>query len=65
LGGISLDAFEQDWESAGSSSAEFEIISEASRRLPDEIKKRRPAIPWAKVAGCESALNFDPIQIDM
>ena len=28
----------------------LEIISEASRRLPDEIKARHPEIPWIDVA---------------
>lgn len=28
----------------------MEIISEASRRLPDEIKARYPRIPWREMA---------------
>jgi uncharacterized protein with HEPN domain len=29
----------------------LEIISEASRRLPDELKVRYPAVPWQRIAG--------------
>jgi uncharacterized protein with HEPN domain len=29
----------------------LEIISEASRRLPDERKERHPAIAWKQMAG--------------
>jgi uncharacterized protein with HEPN domain len=29
----------------------FEIISEASRRLPKPLKARHPAIPWTDIAG--------------
>jgi len=29
----------------------LEIISEASRRLPDELKARHPAIAWKEMAG--------------
>ncbi len=29
----------------------LEIISEASRRLPDELKARHPAIAWKQMAG--------------
>jgi len=33
----------------------LEIISEASRHLPSELKERHPAIPWPAIAG---ARNF-------
>ena len=29
----------------------LEIISEASRRLPAELKARHPAVPWQEIAG--------------
>lgn len=29
----------------------LEIISEASRRLPTEVKARHPEIPWSDMAG--------------
>ncbi len=29
----------------------LEIISEASRRLPEELKTRHPSIPWRRMAG--------------
>lgn len=29
----------------------LEIISEASRRLPDDLKARHPSIPWKRMAG--------------
>ena len=31
----------------------LEIISEASRKLPAEIKARHPGIPWTEMAGAE------------
>ena len=34
----------------------LEIISEASRHLPDELKARHPEIPWPKVAGIGNVL---------
>jgi uncharacterized protein with HEPN domain len=36
-----------------------EIISEASRHLTDELKARRPEIPWQKVAGIGNVLRHD------
>jgi uncharacterized protein with HEPN domain len=37
----------------------LEIISEASRRLPDELKARHPAIPWKDIAGAENIYRHD------
>jgi len=37
----------------------LEIISEASRRLPAEMKERHPQIPWADVAGAGSVYRHD------
>lgn len=35
----------------------IEIVSEASRRLPDELKARHPEVPWSKVAGIGNILR--------
>ena len=37
----------------------LEIISEASRRLPQQLKQRHPEIPWSKVAGIGNILRHD------
>jgi uncharacterized protein with HEPN domain len=37
----------------------LEIISEASRRLPDEMKLRHPSIPWKDVAGAGNVYRHD------
>jgi uncharacterized protein with HEPN domain len=36
-----------------------EIISDASRRLPHELKDRNPGIPWRKVAGIGNVIRHD------
>ena len=37
----------------------IEIISEASRRLPEEMKLRHPNIPWRQVANVGNVLRHD------
>ncbi len=37
----------------------LEIISEASRPLPDEIKARNPAIAWKNMAGAGNVYRHD------
>lgn len=37
----------------------LEIISEASRRLPDALKARHPAIGWKQMAGAGNVYRHD------
>jgi uncharacterized protein with HEPN domain len=37
----------------------LEIISEASRRLPDDLKLRHLAIPWKQMAGAGNVYRHD------
>ena len=37
----------------------LEIISEASRRLPESLKARHPAIPWKQIAGAGNVYRHD------
>lgn len=37
----------------------LEIISEASRRLPDDLKARHPDIPWRAIAGAGNIYRHD------
>ncbi|MFZ5691830.1 MAG: DUF86 domain-containing protein [Pseudomonadota bacterium] len=37
----------------------LEIISEASRRLPDELKARHSHIPWKQMAGAGNVYRHD------
>ena len=56
---IGLDAFEGDWRLQWLVERGVEIVSEASRRLPVELKERHPDIPWGKVAGIGNVLRHD------
>jgi uncharacterized protein with HEPN domain len=48
LEGISIEAFEMDWEKRWRVERGIEIISEASRH---HLKIPQPGIPWEKVSG--------------
>jgi uncharacterized protein with HEPN domain len=37
----------------------LEIVSEASRRLPDDLKARHPSIPWKQIAGAGNIYRHD------
>jgi uncharacterized protein with HEPN domain len=57
LGGVTFEAFEQNWEKRWLVERGIEVISEASRHLTDDIKERRTEIPWSKVAGIGNVLR--------
>lgn len=59
MAGVSIDAFEADWRKRWLVERGVEIISEASRRLTEELKARHPEIPWAKVAGIGNVLRHE------
>lgn len=59
LAGVPLAAFEADWRKRYVVERGVEIISEASRHLPDDLKARHPEIPWPKVAGIGNVLRHN------
>ena len=42
----------------------IEIISEASRRVPSDLKQAQPSVPWDKVAGIGIIFRHDYDEID-
>lgn len=42
----------------------LEVISEASRKLPETMKAAHPEIPWRKVAGIGNVLRHDYDEVD-
>ena len=59
MAGVPLQTFETDRRKRWLVERGLEIISEASRRLPDAMKARHPHIPWPKVAGIGNILRHD------
>jgi uncharacterized protein with HEPN domain len=59
LDDVTLEAFEADWRKVSIVERGVEIISEASRSLPDQLKGRHPEIPWSKVAGIGNVLRHE------
>jgi uncharacterized protein with HEPN domain len=51
VAGLDFEAFRNDIRTVFAVTRCLEIISEASRRLPDEMKTRYPAIAWKNMAG--------------
>jgi uncharacterized protein with HEPN domain len=59
MGVMSYDAFCNDLRTTYAVTRCLEIISEASRRLPDELKARHPSIAWKNMAGAGNVYYQD------
>jgi len=57
--GLDYEAFRDDVRTVYAVTRCLEIISEASRRLPDEMKKRYPSIAWKDMAGAGNVYRHD------
>lgn len=57
--GFDLDAFKNDLKTIYAVTRCLEIISEASRRLPDEMKARHAGIAWKQMAGAGNVYRHD------
>ena len=42
----------------------LQIIGEAARKLPVEVKEKHPAVPWAKIIGMRHILTNHYFEID-
>ncbi|HLF22818.1 MAG TPA: HepT-like ribonuclease domain-containing protein [Burkholderiales bacterium] len=54
IGNLSFAEFQSDRRTVYAVTRCLEIISEASRRLPAELKQRYPDIPWSDIAAAGS-----------
>ncbi len=57
--GHTLETFKSDPKTLYAVTRCLEIISEASRRLPDNLKARHPHIPWKQIAGAGNVYRHD------
>jgi uncharacterized protein with HEPN domain len=57
--GFDYERFRDDLRTVYAVTRCLEIISEASRRLPDELKARHPTIRWREMAGAGNVYRHD------
>jgi uncharacterized protein with HEPN domain len=57
--GFDYEAFRADLRTVYAVTRCLEIISEASRRLPDDLKARHPSIAWKDMAGAGNIYRHD------
>jgi len=63
--GLTHDAFLTDSKTQDAVVRNLEIIGEAARRIPEEIRRRHPEIPWNQIVGLRNRLAHGYFVIDM
>jgi uncharacterized protein with HEPN domain len=59
VAGVDRAAFDADLRTIYAVTRCLEIISEASRRLPNDLKARHPSIAWKQMAGAGNVYRHD------
>lgn len=59
VSGCDRNTFSADLRTVYAVTRRLEIISEASRRLPDELKARHPSISWKQMAAAGNVYRHD------
>jgi uncharacterized protein with HEPN domain len=62
--GMTLDEFAADRKTLYAVVRALEIVSEASRRLPEELKDRHPEIDWVAVAAAGNIYRHEYEGVD-
>jgi uncharacterized protein with HEPN domain len=54
--GISYDRFASDKKTLNAVLRSVEVIGEAAKKVPDEIRAKYPSVPWKEMAGMRDKL---------
>jgi len=53
---MDFDTFQEDDRTASAVVRKFEIIGEATKNIPENIKQKYPEVPWKEMAGMRDKL---------
>jgi uncharacterized protein with HEPN domain len=56
VGNMSFEEFRADDKTTSAVIRKFEIIGEATKKIPEAMRKRHPKVPWKEMAGMRDRL---------
>lgn len=64
VGDMTLEAYRGSWVTRRAAERALEIISEASRHIPQDLKDSEPNVPWREVAAIGNVLRHEYHRVD-
>ena len=64
-GGLSLEALREDTRTLDAVVRNLEVIGEAVKKVPPEVRRQQPGIEWKKMAGLRDILIHEYFGIDV
>ncbi len=65
VAGMDYQAFAADDKTAFAVVRALEIVGEAAKRVPQEVRDRGPAIPWRSMTGIRDKLIHDYVSVNL
>jgi uncharacterized protein with HEPN domain len=62
--GYDLTSFKRDYKTVDAVIRNFEIIGEAAKNIPDEIKEQHPGVPWNEMYSLRNRISHAYFGID-
>ncbi len=63
--GITIEKFKTEDKTADAVIRNFEIIGEAAKKIPDQIKNKYPELPWKEMTGLRNILIHEYFGVDL
>jgi uncharacterized protein with HEPN domain len=65
VGAMTLDEFKSDKKTLHAVVRNLEVIGEAVKGVPSEVRQRHPRVPWQRIAGLRDILIHHYFEIDV
>ncbi|MFH1777873.1 MAG: DUF86 domain-containing protein [Candidatus Omnitrophota bacterium] len=63
--GITFDEFKQDKKTINAVLRSIEVMGEAVKNIPTQLKEKHPNVPWKKISGMRDKLIHEYLGVDL